>query len=231
MPKWQELVTLLWRFADCDHDDPTCLSKDSIIQVPRDNVLRVRSYIGGPYEADIATYVSKCLTVQSQGLNIREQSGFASKFLEVHFRKLWSTSLDMEYGISSGKLTDKGENHSILSIDMLSALCDRLWKCTLRENVARLFVGLRLEKFNSPVQRIVQETTEKIIQVKQRMQAARDRQKSYADLKRSDGVRGWSLLDLSRRCHADETLSRSLDRLHFDDKALFVEEPYRDHRP
>ncbi|GJX93215.1 hypothetical protein Tco_0347801 [Tanacetum coccineum] len=30
---------------------------------------------------------------------------------------------------------------------------------------------------------IVQETTEKIIQVKQRMQAARDRQKSYADLK------------------------------------------------
>nr|GFA76408.1 putative reverse transcriptase domain-containing protein [Tanacetum cinerariifolium] len=30
---------------------------------------------------------------------------------------------------------------------------------------------------------IVQETTEKIIQIKQRMQAARDRQKSYADLK------------------------------------------------
>ncbi|GKF57268.1 hypothetical protein Tco_0170805, partial [Tanacetum coccineum] len=32
--------------------------------------------------------------------------------------------------------------------------------------------------------KIVQETTEKIIQIKQRMQAARDRQKSYADLKR-----------------------------------------------
>ncbi|GJS31909.1 putative reverse transcriptase domain-containing protein [Tanacetum coccineum] len=31
---------------------------------------------------------------------------------------------------------------------------------------------------------IVQETTEKIIQIKQRMQVARDRQKSYADLKR-----------------------------------------------
>ncbi|GJZ76707.1 retrovirus-related pol polyprotein from transposon TNT 1-94 [Tanacetum coccineum] len=31
---------------------------------------------------------------------------------------------------------------------------------------------------------IIQETTEKIIQIKQRMQAARDRQKSYADLKR-----------------------------------------------
>ncbi|GJZ08175.1 putative reverse transcriptase domain-containing protein [Tanacetum coccineum] len=33
-------------------------------------------------------------------------------------------------------------------------------------------------------QEIVQETTEKIIHIKQRMQAARDRQKSYADLKR-----------------------------------------------
>ncbi|GJY08686.1 putative reverse transcriptase domain-containing protein [Tanacetum coccineum] len=31
---------------------------------------------------------------------------------------------------------------------------------------------------------LVQETTEKIVQIKQRMQAARDRQKSYADLKR-----------------------------------------------
>ncbi|GKF18022.1 putative reverse transcriptase domain-containing protein [Tanacetum coccineum] len=32
--------------------------------------------------------------------------------------------------------------------------------------------------------KLVQETTEKIIQIKQRMQVARDRQKSYADLKR-----------------------------------------------
>ncbi|GJX48399.1 putative reverse transcriptase domain-containing protein, partial [Tanacetum coccineum] len=31
---------------------------------------------------------------------------------------------------------------------------------------------------------IIQETTEKVIQIKQRIQAARDRQKSYADLKR-----------------------------------------------
>ncbi|GKE98931.1 hypothetical protein Tco_0022282, partial [Tanacetum coccineum] len=31
---------------------------------------------------------------------------------------------------------------------------------------------------------LIQETTKKIVQIKQRMQAARDRQKSYADLKR-----------------------------------------------
>ncbi|GJR64502.1 putative reverse transcriptase domain-containing protein [Tanacetum coccineum] len=49
---------------------------------------------------------------------------------------------------------------------------------------------------------IVQETTKKIIQIKQRMQAARDQQKSYADLK-----------------------PVPLDGLHFDDKLQFVEEP------
>nr|GFB96193.1 putative reverse transcriptase domain-containing protein [Tanacetum cinerariifolium] len=37
--------------------------------------------------------------------------------------------------------------------------------------------------------KLIQETTEKIVQIKQRMQAARDRQKSYADLKRF-GKRG-----------------------------------------
>ncbi|GKF88964.1 putative reverse transcriptase domain, ribonuclease H-like domain, aspartic peptidase domain protein, partial [Tanacetum coccineum] len=35
---------------------------------------------------------------------------------------------------------------------------------------------------------LIQETTEKIIQIKQRMQVARDRQKSYADLKRKPMV-------------------------------------------
>ncbi|GKB14230.1 putative reverse transcriptase domain-containing protein [Tanacetum coccineum] len=58
------------------------------------------------------------------------------------------------------------------------------------------FEALYGQKFRSPVcwagvrevqltcPEIVQETTEKIVQIKQRMQAARDRQKSYADLNR-----------------------------------------------
>ncbi|GKF39232.1 hypothetical protein Tco_0119293, partial [Tanacetum coccineum] len=130
-------------------------------------------------------------------------------------------------------------------------------------------------------QEIVQETTEKIIQIKQRTQAARDRQKSYADLKRKPmefqvgdkfmlkvspwkgvvrfGKRGklnpryvgpFKVLeqvesvayklelpqDLSRvhktfyvsnlkKCYANEPLAVPLDRLHFDDKLRFVEEP------
>ncbi|GJU87563.1 hypothetical protein Tco_1295109 [Tanacetum coccineum] len=47
-----------------------------------------------------------------------------------------------------------------------------------------LFVGTEVGEVQLTGPEIVQETTERIIQVKQRMQAARDRQKSYADLKR-----------------------------------------------
>ncbi|GJR61911.1 hypothetical protein Tco_1504073 [Tanacetum coccineum] len=99
---------------------------------------------------------------------------------------------------------------------------------------------------------LIQETTEKIIQIKQRMQAARDRQKSYADLKRKpmefqvgDKVIervGRSCLKLElpeelsrvhntfhvsnlKKCHADEPLAVPLDGLHLDDKLYFVEEP------
>nr|GEZ70692.1 putative reverse transcriptase domain-containing protein [Tanacetum cinerariifolium]GFA10944.1 putative reverse transcriptase domain-containing protein [Tanacetum cinerariifolium] len=102
---------------------------------------------------------------------------------------------------------------------------------------------------------LIQETTEKIVQIKQRMQAARDRQKSYADLKRKPmefqvgdkvmlkvspwkgvvrfGKRGklnprvHNTFHVSslKKCHADEPLAILLDGLHFNDKLHFVEEP------
>nr|GFA72847.1 putative reverse transcriptase domain-containing protein [Tanacetum cinerariifolium] len=97
---------------------------------------------------------------------------------------------------------------------------------------------------------LIQETTEKIVQIKQRMQAARDRQKSYADLKRKPmefqvgdkvmiKVSPWKgVLRFGKRgklnpryvrpfkkCHADEPLAVPLDGLHLDDKLHFVEEP------
>ncbi|GJX25861.1 putative reverse transcriptase domain-containing protein [Tanacetum coccineum] len=101
---------------------------------------------------------------------------------------------------------------------------------------------------------LIQETTEKIIQIKQRMQAARDRQKSYADLKRKPmefqvgdkvmlkvspwkgvvrfGKRGklnpryvGPFKVLEKKCHCLRTISVPLDGLHLDDKLYFVEEP------
>ncbi|GJU42410.1 putative reverse transcriptase domain-containing protein [Tanacetum coccineum] len=98
---------------------------------------------------------------------------------------------------------------------------------------------------------LVQETTEKIIQIKQRMQTAHDRQKSYADKKRKPmdfqvgdkvlekvGAVAYKLelpQELSRvhntfhvsnlkRCYSDDPLTVPLDGLHVDDKLQFVEE-------
>ncbi|GKE08537.1 putative reverse transcriptase domain-containing protein, partial [Tanacetum coccineum] len=93
---------------------------------------------------------------------------------------------------------------------------------------------------NEDVEEIVQETIEKIIQIKQRIQAARDRQKSYADLKRKPmefqvgdrvmlKVLPWKRVvrfgKRGKKCYADEPLAVLLDGLHFDDKLHFVEEP------
>nr|GEX64327.1 putative reverse transcriptase domain-containing protein [Tanacetum cinerariifolium] len=103
----------------------------------------------------------------------------------------------------------------------------------------------------SPV--LIQETTEKIVQIKQIMQATRDRQKSYIDLKRKlilryvgpfkvlEKIRKVAyklelLEELSRvhntfymsnlkKCHANEPLVVPLDGLYFDDKLHFFEEP------
>ncbi|GJR95044.1 hypothetical protein Tco_0267218 [Tanacetum coccineum] len=61
---------------------------------------------------------------------------------------------------------------------------------------------------------IIQETTEKVIQIKQRIQAAHDRQKSYADLNPN-----------LKKLYSNEPLAVPLEGLHVDDKIRFVEEP------
>ncbi|GJZ29134.1 putative reverse transcriptase domain-containing protein [Tanacetum coccineum] len=88
---------------------------------------------------------------------------------------------------------------------------------------------------------IVQETSEKIIQNKQRIQAARYRQKSYADLKRKpiefQAAQGFALERSStfwqmgeaepQICWTFQSVRKavSLDELHIDDKLHFVKEP------
>ncbi|GJU62374.1 putative reverse transcriptase domain-containing protein [Tanacetum coccineum] len=84
---------------------------------------------------------------------------------------------------------------------------------------------------------LVQETTEKISQIKGRLKAARDRQKSYADKKRKslefsvdlleefNGVHDtFHVLNL-KKCLADPTLKVPLDEIQVDAKLNFVEEP------
>ncbi|GKC51902.1 hypothetical protein Tco_1074647 [Tanacetum coccineum] len=84
---------------------------------------------------------------------------------------------------------------------------------------------------------MVQETTEKVIQIKQRIQAARDRQKSYADLKRKPmefQVGDRVMLNVSpwkgvKKCYSDESLAVLLEGLYVDDKLHFCGRTCRDH--
>nr|GFD11833.1 putative reverse transcriptase domain-containing protein [Tanacetum cinerariifolium] len=74
---------------------------------------------------------------------------------------------------------------------------------------------------------LIQETTDKIIQIKQRMQATRDRQKSYADLKCKPmefQVRDTVMLKVLP-WKGVVRFGNPLDGLHVDDKLHFVEEP------
>nr|GEY17185.1 putative reverse transcriptase domain-containing protein [Tanacetum cinerariifolium] len=107
------------------------------------------------------------------------------------------------------------------------------------------FEALYGRKFRSPVcwtefgeaqilgPELIQETTEKIIQIKQRMQAARDRQKKRVgdvayklDLPEElSRVHNTFHVSNLKKFHADEPLAVPLDGLHVDDKLYFVEEP------
>ncbi|GJW34259.1 putative reverse transcriptase domain-containing protein, partial [Tanacetum coccineum] len=88
---------------------------------------------------------------------------------------------------------------------------------------------------------LVQETTEKILQIKDRRKAARDRQKSYADKRRKplefsvayrlrlaeelNGVHDTFHVSNLKKCLADPTLQVPLDEIQVDAKLNFVEEP------
>ncbi|GKE08070.1 hypothetical protein Tco_1411621, partial [Tanacetum coccineum] len=126
---------------------------------------------------------------------------------------------------------------------------------------AALFEALYGRKCRSPVcwaevgdsqltgPEIIQETTEKIMQIRQRLQAARDRQRSYTNIRRKPlefQVGDHVMLKVSSRkelpeklssihntfhvsnlkkCLSDESLIIPMKELQLDDKLNFVEEP------
>ncbi|GKE70989.1 putative reverse transcriptase domain-containing protein, partial [Tanacetum coccineum] len=117
-------------------------------------------------KADIATYVSKCLTCAKVKAKHQRPSGLLVQPKIPEWK--WD-NITMDFvtklpkssqGYDTIWIVPKGGGHET-------------WNTWTEVGEAQI-LGPEL----------IQETTEKIIQIKQRMQAARDRQKSYADLKR-----------------------------------------------
>ncbi|GJZ84126.1 reverse transcriptase domain-containing protein [Tanacetum coccineum] len=161
-------------------------------------------------KADIATYVRKCLTCAKVKAEHQRPSGLLVriKFLEVT-QKALGTNLDMSTVYHPQ--TDGQSERTIQTLkDMLRAcvidfgngwvrhlpLVEFSYNSYHASIKAAPFEALYRRKCCSPVcwaevgqvqltcPEMAQETTEKAIQIKQRMQAAHDRQKSCADLKR-----------------------------------------------
>nr|GEZ00830.1 hypothetical protein [Tanacetum cinerariifolium] len=196
-------------------------------------------------KADIATYVSKCLTCAKVKAKHQTPVGLLVQPKIPEWK--WD-NITMDF---------------ITKLPKSSQGYDTIWVIVDRLTKSAIFTPMRepdLGEAQILGPELIQETTEKIVQIKQRMQAARDQQKSYADLKRvvRFGKRGklnpryvgpFKVLEkigkvayklklpeeLSRvhhtfhvsnlkKCHADEPLAVPLDGLHFDDKLYFVEE-------
>ncbi|GJU76765.1 putative reverse transcriptase domain-containing protein [Tanacetum coccineum] len=178
---------------------------------------------------------------------------FTSQFWRS-FQKALGTRLDMSTAYHSQ--TDRQSKITIQTLeDMLRAYVidfgNALYGRKCRSPVCLTEVGdTQLTGLE-----IIHETTEKIIQIKQIIQAARDRQKSYADVRHNPlefQVRDKVMLKVSpckgvirfgkrgklnprvhntfhvsnlKKCLSDEPLAIPLDEIHIDDKLYFVEEP------
>nr|GEY78760.1 putative reverse transcriptase domain-containing protein [Tanacetum cinerariifolium] len=195
-------------------------------------------------KADIAIYVSKCLTCAKVKAEHQRPSGLL---------KALGTNLDMSTAYHPE--TDGQSERTIQTLkDMLRACVapyEALYGQKCRSPVCWVEVGGA--QLTGP--EMIQETTEKIILIKQRIQAAQDRQKSYADRKRKPmefEVGDWVILKVSpwkgvvrfikrgklnprvhhtfhvsifKKCYADEPLAMPLEGVHIDDTLQFVEEP------
>ncbi|GJW72302.1 reverse transcriptase domain-containing protein, partial [Tanacetum coccineum] len=154
-------------------------------------------------KADIATYVSKCLTCAKVKAEHKRPSGLLEQPKIPEWK--WD-NITMDFNGQSERTKFKFTLEDMLracAIDFGKGwvnhfpLVEFSYNNSYHASIkAAPFEALYGRKCRSPVcwtevgeaqilgPELIQETTEKIIQIKQRMQAAHDRQKSYADLKR-----------------------------------------------
>ncbi|GJS22767.1 putative reverse transcriptase domain-containing protein [Tanacetum coccineum] len=156
-----------------------------------------------------------CLTKSAHFLP-RKENDPIERLTRLSFQKALGTSLDM-----STAYHPQTNGQSKRTIKTLEDM--------LRTYVIDFRAEVRDVQLTSP--EIIHETTKKIIQIKSRIQAAHDCQKSYANVRRKPfefQVGDKDMLKVSPwnvKCLSDEPLAIPLDEIHIDDKLHFVEEP------
>ncbi|GKB84818.1 hypothetical protein Tco_0957090, partial [Tanacetum coccineum] len=173
----------------------------------------------------------------------RTSSGYDTIWIYVEFLegipKGFRYSLGYEYGLPSTNRWTKQKNHSDTR-RYVTRLRDRLWEW-LGKTLTTVQIFAEVEDAQLTGPELIHKTTEKIVQIKQRSQAARDRQKSYADVRcvsqsenrflqtrtsqQLSRVHSTFYVSNLKKCLSDEQLEIPLDEIHIDDKLHFVEEP------
>ncbi|GJZ61465.1 putative reverse transcriptase domain-containing protein [Tanacetum coccineum] len=179
--------------------------------------------------------------VSRHGVPVSIISDRDSKFTS-HFRKSLNQALSTQLDMSTAyhPQTDGQSERTIQTLeDMLRACVIDFGKALYGQKCRSPICWAEVGDAQLTGPEIVHETTKKIIQIKKRIQAARDRQKSYAD--RRLGTLAYRLEipeQLSRvystfhvfnlkKCFVDEPLAIPLDEIQIDDKLNFIEEPVK----
>ncbi|GJW81931.1 reverse transcriptase domain-containing protein [Tanacetum coccineum] len=136
-------------------------------------------------KAEIDTYVSKCLTCAKVKAECQKPSGLLVKPVIPVWK--WE-NITMDFVTKLPKTTS-GQDTIWVIVDRLtkSAYFLPMKKTDSMEKLMRQYLKEVVSRHGVPVliisdrDKIIHETTKKIIQIKKRIQAAQDRQKSYAD--------------------------------------------------
>nr|GEY61709.1 RNA-directed DNA polymerase, eukaryota [Tanacetum cinerariifolium] len=170
-------------------------------------------------KADIATYVSKCLTCARVKAEHQRPSGLLVQPTIPEWK--WD-NITMDF------ITNSQSHHKVLTLSGIpvSIICDRdgrftsnFWKSFQKALGTDICMSTAYHPETDEVgesqltgPELIQETMEKIVLIKQRMQASQDRQKNYANQKRKpmefeigDRVFGAVLLVLLIPCMKKDT--------------------------
>ncbi|GJR26260.1 putative reverse transcriptase domain-containing protein [Tanacetum coccineum] len=176
-------------------------------------------------KAEIVTYVSKCLTCAKVKAEYQKPSGLLVQ-LVIPVCKWENITMDFVTKLpktSSGNQLNGEVDETILVYSFLTNEGTDKW---------RILNETSLKKKISSIE----------VQIKKRIQAARDRQKSYAigdvshwnmrletrvtvesvSMERSD-----TFWQTGEKCFIDEPLAIPLDKIQIDDKLNFIEEPIK----
>nr|GEU66934.1 putative reverse transcriptase domain-containing protein [Tanacetum cinerariifolium] len=174
-------------------------------------------------KADIATFVSKCLTCAK----VKAEHQTPSGLLQQHEILEWKwEKITMDF-VSRLPRTPSG-------YDSIWVIVDRLTKSAHFLSMKQTDSIKKLVQLQLTGPELIRETTKKIVQIKNRLLTARSHQKSYADVRRKPmefevgdmvmlKVLPWKgVIRFGKR---DENLVIPLEEVQLDDKLHFIKEP------